>query len=475
MKFYKRILLLMVLFLCYTSICAFSYATVVFDDISDSVFRLHIIANSDSKEDQDLKLLVRDNVLKYMKEISTDVSSKEEVISLMKDHLDDFKSIAISTIRENGFDYDLIGYVDELGILKAAALILIKKISLTLKYGYSPKGFLIDYFDTDLLASFTKDLKEYYSKKLVFIKINPELAIGKIDPKTLKVDYNQNLAIRNFLKELGYKKLKDNIYFESLFPRYNGIINTLEYNFDNLSKNTKNKIRKALKKGLVVERADFKGLDIFYNFIKRKKNISAFYYKNYYNIFAKNNNCELFLVKIDFERYLLNSKKLYEDELAINNRINSELIESQDESLIKRKMESDKKLVNYKNDIAYASANLNNLHCYIGGALVVKYKNRANIVISGIDKNYRNFNANYLLHYNIIEYYKNICKYIDINGMTGDFSKNNSYARLNDFKMGFKPNIYEFIGEFDLIIKEKQYNSLLKKGILANEYKKIKF
>ena len=107
MKFYKRILLLMVLFLCYTSICAFSYATVVFDDISDSVFRLHIIANSDSKEDQDLKLLVRDNVLKYMKEISTDVSSKEEVISLMEDHLDDFKSIAISTIRDNGFDYDV--------------------------------------------------------------------------------------------------------------------------------------------------------------------------------------------------------------------------------------------------------------------------------------------------------------------------------------------------------------------------------
>ena len=107
MKFYKRILLLMVLFLCYTSICAFSYATVDIDDISDSVFRLHIIANSDSKEDQDLKLLVRDNVLKYMKEISTDVSSKEEVISLMEDHLDDFKSIAISTIRENGFDYDV--------------------------------------------------------------------------------------------------------------------------------------------------------------------------------------------------------------------------------------------------------------------------------------------------------------------------------------------------------------------------------
>ena len=111
MKFYKRILLLLLLFLCYTSICAFSYATVVFDDISDSVFRLHIIANSDSKEDQDLKLLVRDNVLKYMKEISTDVSSKEDVILLMQEHLDDFRNIAISTIRDNGFDYDVNLYI----------------------------------------------------------------------------------------------------------------------------------------------------------------------------------------------------------------------------------------------------------------------------------------------------------------------------------------------------------------------------
>ncbi len=107
MKFYKRILLLIILFLCYTGVCASSYAFNVFDDISDSVFRLHIIANSDSKEDQNLKLLVRDNVLEYMKEISTDVSSKEEVISLIEEHLDDFRNIAISTIRENGFDYNV--------------------------------------------------------------------------------------------------------------------------------------------------------------------------------------------------------------------------------------------------------------------------------------------------------------------------------------------------------------------------------
>ncbi len=107
MKFFKRVFLLTILFLCYTTICAFSYSSAVFDDISNSVFRLHIIANSDSQEDQNLKLLVRDNVLNYMKEIASDVSSKDEAISIMEAHLDDFQSIAISTIRNAGYDYDV--------------------------------------------------------------------------------------------------------------------------------------------------------------------------------------------------------------------------------------------------------------------------------------------------------------------------------------------------------------------------------
>lgn len=107
MKIFKRFLILLILFACYTFICAFSYADATFSNISDSVFRLHIIANSDSKEDQDLKLLVRDNVLDYMKEISQGITSKEDAIFLMNEHLEDFHSIASKTIKDAGFDYDV--------------------------------------------------------------------------------------------------------------------------------------------------------------------------------------------------------------------------------------------------------------------------------------------------------------------------------------------------------------------------------
>ncbi len=100
------ILVLFLLFL-YITICAFSYVEAVSADISNSVFRLHVIANSDSKEDQDLKYIVRDNVLTYMNDICKDTKSKEAAIKIANEHLDEFKQVAINTIKENGFNYDV--------------------------------------------------------------------------------------------------------------------------------------------------------------------------------------------------------------------------------------------------------------------------------------------------------------------------------------------------------------------------------
>ena len=373
-------------------------------------------------------------------------------------------------MAENNFDYDLIGYVDELGVIQAAALILIKKIGMY-KYGYSPKGFLIDYFNYDLLKSFTGAIKKYYSKKLAFIKINPEIAIGEINKENKLTNYNQNIVIRDYLKELGYKKLKDNLYFEALFPRFNAIVNLEEYDFNNLNKNTKNKIRKADKKGLVIEKVEREGLDILFNFIKNKKNRNEFYYKNYFNVFEKNNSCDLFLIKIDYEKYLLNSKNLYDKELEKNNILSHNLINDPSETNINKKMNSDKALLSYKNDIEYATHYLNkNEKTYIAGALTIKFNNRINIAISGIDTKYKAFNANYYLHYKILEYYKDAYKFVDLNGITGDFTNNNPYKGLNDFKLGFNPHLYEFIGEYDLILNENAYCILNKKGLLAKEF-----
>ena len=103
----KMVTILSFLLFVYTSICAISYAQNVSTDIADSVFRLHVIANSDSEEDQNLKYIVRDNLLSYMKEICSDCTNKEEAIRIVQEHSKDFEQIAKNTINEQGYSYDV--------------------------------------------------------------------------------------------------------------------------------------------------------------------------------------------------------------------------------------------------------------------------------------------------------------------------------------------------------------------------------
>ena len=105
--FFKRFLILIFLLFIYTIICAVSYVNAVSSNIESSVFRLHVIANSDSKEDQDLKYIVRDNILTYINEISKNASTKEEVIEIAQNNIDKIKQIAQETGYEYGYNYSV--------------------------------------------------------------------------------------------------------------------------------------------------------------------------------------------------------------------------------------------------------------------------------------------------------------------------------------------------------------------------------
>ena len=103
----KMVIILSFLLFLYTTICAFSYAQNISTDIANSVFRLHVIANSDSKEDQDLKYKVRDSLISYMNELCGNCKSKKEAINLVTKHKEEFKKIADDTIKNNGYSYDV--------------------------------------------------------------------------------------------------------------------------------------------------------------------------------------------------------------------------------------------------------------------------------------------------------------------------------------------------------------------------------
>lgn len=97
--------LIVFLLFIYVFICAQNYVSAVSSNLSEAVFRLHVIANSDSSEDQALKLKVRDSLLNYMNDICSNCTTKEEAISLADENKKNFQQIAEQTISENGYNY----------------------------------------------------------------------------------------------------------------------------------------------------------------------------------------------------------------------------------------------------------------------------------------------------------------------------------------------------------------------------------
>ena len=106
----KMFIILTFLLFIYTTICAVSYAQNISTDIANSVFRLHVIANSDSQEDQNLKYKVRDNLLSYMNKICKNAQSKSDAIEIAKKHENDFKNIKYNKIFQIKYITIIIKY-----------------------------------------------------------------------------------------------------------------------------------------------------------------------------------------------------------------------------------------------------------------------------------------------------------------------------------------------------------------------------
>lgn len=70
--------------------------------VYDSVIRLHVLANSDSDEDQALKLKVRDDVLARTEALLSGATTREEAREILEGNLDTLESVAEQTLAREG-------------------------------------------------------------------------------------------------------------------------------------------------------------------------------------------------------------------------------------------------------------------------------------------------------------------------------------------------------------------------------------
>jgi stage II sporulation protein R len=77
-------------------------------DVADKLIRLHIVANSDSVEDQELKRKVRDEVIKQMSPNFEGLENVNQVKQVIEDNLALIEGIAAKVVRDNHKDYGVM-------------------------------------------------------------------------------------------------------------------------------------------------------------------------------------------------------------------------------------------------------------------------------------------------------------------------------------------------------------------------------
>ena len=350
----------------------------------------------------------------------------------------------------------------------AASLILIEKINI-FKYAYAPKGFLIDYNDEYLVETFTKEIKDFLSKrKIMAIKINPMIIRSSYDYKTNSIIMNPKFEQQlEFLKKLGYYHLGFNNLFEAFKPRFEAIIDLrkpVSTLFSNLNKNFKNKVKSADRNGVRIIKANVDDLDYLYDHIKHKYPRDKKYFEDVLNYFKQRDLIDYYYAKLDTNTYLINTQKKYQRQSDICAKINNKLFKNvgkNNKNIINKKIYEETKLNEIKNELIHATKFLKEEPngVVIASMLITKYHDEASIFIDGYDKNYKRINAKHLMIWKLIEKYsKEKFKTFNLGGMTNPKLDNQKFNGLNEFKLNFNSRCVEYIGDLELITNNTLYN-----------------
>lgn len=365
-------------------------------------------------------------------------------------------------MSKHGYNSYYLGLSDDIGNIKAATLIIVKNDkSEKRKMGYAPRGFLIDWTDSELVREFTTKIKEFLAKR--------SFTYLKVDPMIVYKEYNSDGSLKysnsdDFVKKmqsLGYTHMGYNNGMEASKPRWNSIIK-LEPNiislYNSLSKEARNKIKKAAGNGFKVYKGSNTDISLFYNVLNRK-NPPLEYYMDLYQFFNVNNGFEIYFVKLEPVSYVNSSKKMYEEEEQRNNNLNMQMQDFNNpnkDAIINEKLKSDEMLATYKKNMLEA---INLFQKYPSGIIiatlaVIKYGKKVTFFVGASDEDHKNDYPDYLLRWQLAEYFsRGGYESIDYNGMMG--MSNTDYDTT--LKKELTNSVVEYVGEFDLVINKKTY------------------
>lgn len=373
-----------------------------------------------------------------------------------------------------GYRAQFLGIVNDQNKLMGATLLIYKEVFMGNKIAYAPRGILFNYESPEDTQELAEKLKKVLGKQgFMLLRMDPYVPLTIRDAEGSIMNFNNkgNTIIDN-LKKAGFDYKGKTLFFETEKPRWEALVllqRDIREIFAKLDKHTRNKIRRAMNSGIEVVKDEKKSINKLYNFVGKKEKKPLSYYKTICDKFE--DDVDIYYAKINTETFLINSRRSYEKEVEYNETLaarvqDMSLDEKERNAYLNKKMESDKLITSYKNSLLKATDLLksNPDGIVVAGAMVIKYDNAAYLFTEGMDDEYGYIDPNYLMKWQLISDYNSLgYKYLNLDGIAGEFEQEHNYEGLNESKLGFNSTITEYIGEFDIVLNSFTYNWYKKK------------
>ena len=387
--------------------------------------------------------------------------TKEEYKKFWENHpLKTFLSAPeISDLRsKQNWDTYYVGVKEDNKII-AATMLLSHKRHFNKYEFYSPRGYLLDFNNKELVDYFTKELKKYIKAKKGYIfRVDPYLIYKQRDINGDIVENGEdNSKIVDNLLSLGFKKVPIPLQEQVSWMFSLGLEGKDEETIlKEMKSSTRNKIRKIEKYGIEVNEIGYDELDRFQSIMeetsKRKgfSNRKLSYYQDMYKLFHDKKEVKFFITELNLREYIkILEKDIKEREDKINSLSDAKYNEGAKKNLTNEIDSLQKRIEDSKDIIKEKGTDVITL----SGSMFMLIQPEVIYLSSGNYEEFLKFDSQYLIQWNLIKYgIEHGFKKHNFYGIPADINTHPKDYGIYEFKRGFNGYVEELIGEYELPI-----------------------
>lgn len=355
-----------------------------------------------------------------------EVNDIEEFDSFVKTHKNAniMQSSSWAQVKKNDWQPHYLMFKED-DVIIATALILERKALLNKSFFYVPRGFIMDYSDNHL-KDILKLTKKYVQEHNGFVlRFDPELPLKIMDSRTLEV-LDDNSKLYHKIASLTKVRPLSLDMADSSQPRFQMVVDLQDELLDKI----KSKKRRLVKDSYLTKRGFAIVEDTSENGVKEFARLSRLteerqkvalrnedYFMNMYHAFKDNNEIKIFFAEVNLATLIENTTN--GEELAF-----LKAYQSREGNIVRT----------------------NAIMCIYGTEMVQMFYGAS-------DSDFLRYKAGYALHFKAMEDAKKLgYRYFNLGGVEGSLDDG-----LAKFKSEFHPLVYEYMGDFDLVINPVIY------------------